>query len=500
MALRIYNTLSKQIEEFKPINDKEVTIYSCGPTVYDYVHIGNLRTFMMADFLRRTLLFSGYQVKHVKNITDVGHLTQDDIDEGEDKMLKAAKRENKNPYDIARFYEEAFHEDEDKVNILPANIFTRATEYIPQMIELIQKLFEKGYAYETNGCVYYDIDKFADYGKLSGNALENLKIGARLEPNPDKRNPYDLALWLKAGEEHLMKWESPWSIGYPGWHIECSAMSISNLGETLDIHTGGEDNIFPHHENEIAQSEGATGKKFVNYWVHARFLLVNGEKMSKSKGNFYTLKDLEKIVTNPLAYRYLCLTAHFQTQMNFTEQSLKDSENALNNLFNFVSSVDSEEGKVLDEYMEKFKAALEDNLDTPRAIAIVWEMVKNRDVSDADKKVTLLKFDKVLGLGLAEVSAIKTETLQVEIASPHNYTMKAETAEFKLMLHPAQLLYIQNSTGDKIPEEILNLIKERENARNNKDFTTSDRIRDELKEKGYAIGDTPEGLEITKIK
>lgn len=481
MALRIYNTLSKQIEEFKPINDKEVTIYSCGPTVYDYVHIGNLRTFMMADFLRRTLLFSGYQVKHVKNITDVGHLTQDDIDEGEDKMLKAAKRENKNPYDIARFYEEAFHEDEDKVNILPANIFTRATEYIPQIIELIQKLFEKGYAYETNGCVYYDIDKFADYGKLSGNALENLKIGARLEPNPDKRNPYDLALWLKAGEEHLMKWESPWSIGYPGWHIECSAMSIYNLGETLDIHTGGEDNIFPHHENEIAQSEGATGKKFVNYWVHARFLLVNGEKMSKSKGNFYTLKDLEKIVTNPLAYRYLCLTAHFQTQMNFTEQSLKDSENALNNLFNFVSSVDSEEGKVLDDYIEKFKAALEDNLDTPRAIAIVWEMVKNRDVSDADKKVTLLKFDRVLGFNLGKLTTTKTVSMQITLGN-------------------AVIVNIKNSTGEVLPAETINLIKERETARVNKDFATSDKKRDELKSKDYEIKDTKDGIEISKQK
>jgi len=484
MTLRIYNTLSKQIEELKPIDGNEVTMYSCGPTVYDYVHIGNLRTFMMADFLRRTLLFSGYNVKHIKNITDVGHLTQDDIDAGEDKMLKAAKRENKNPYDIARFYEEAFHEDEAKLHILPANKFTRATEYISQMIELIQRLFEKGYAYESNGSVYYDIDKFEGYGKLSGNALENLKIGARLEANPDKKNPYDLALWLKAGEEHLMKWESPWGVGYPGWHIECSAMSISNLGETLDIHTGGEDNIFPHHENEIAQSEGATGKKFVNYWVHARFLLVNGEKMSKSKGNFYTLKDIENKGFNPLAYRYLCLTAHFQTQMNFTEQSLQDSENALEKLFNFISSIDDqEEGKVLDEYAKKFQAALEDNLDTPRAIALVWELLKNKEISDIDKKVTLLKFDEVLGLGLANVSTIETETLTINIASPENRTIT-----------------IRNSTGSIISAYILNLIQEREIARIAKDFLTSDRIRDELKEKGYETKDTPEGIEITKIK
>ncbi|MFA6897276.1 MAG: cysteine--tRNA ligase [Patescibacteria group bacterium] len=484
MALRIYNTLTKQIEEFKPIDDKEVTMYSCGPTVYDYVHIGNLRTFMMADFLRRTLMFAGYNVKHIKNITDVGHLTQDDIDAGEDKMIKASKRENKSPYDIAGFYEEAFHKDEDKLHILPASKFTRATEYIPQMIELIQRLFENGYAYESNGSVYYDIDKFADYGKLSGNALENLKIGARLEVNPDKKNPYDLALWLKAGEEHLMKWDSPWSVGYPGWHIECSAMSISNLGETLDFHTGGEDNIFPHHENEIAQSEGATGKKFVNYWVHARFLLVNGEKMSKSKGNFYTLKDLEGMASNPLAYRYLCLTAHFQTQMNFTEQSLKDSENALDKLFAFVGSVDSlKTGKVLGEYTKKFQAALEDNLDTPRAIAIVWEMIKNKDLADADKKATLLKFDEVLGFGLTDISATKTETLTMEITSPENYSVK-----------------IQNATGNETPKDILNLIRERETARIAKDFAASDRLRDELREKGYGISDTPGGIEITTIK
>jgi len=291
MPFKIYNTLTKRIEEFEPINDEKVTMYNCGPTVYDYVHIGNFRTYLMADFLRRSLEFSGYEVKQVKNITDVGHLTQDDIDAGEDKMLKAARREGKTPYDIARFYEEAFHDDEAKLNILPAHVFPRATEYIPQMIDIIKKLIERGYAYETNGSVYYNVDKFKDYGKLSGNTLENLKIGARLGANPEKKNPYDFALWLKAGDEHLMRWESPWSTGYPGWHIECSAMSITNLGETLDFHTGGEDNVFPHHEDEIAQSEGATGKKFTNYWVHGRHLLVDGEKMSKSKNNFYVEKS-----------------------------------------------------------------------------------------------------------------------------------------------------------------------------------------------------------------
>jgi len=486
MAIRIYNTLAKQIEEFKPIDDKCVTMYSCGPTVYDFVHIGNLRTFMMADFLRRTLLFLGYEVKHIKNITDVGHLTQDDIDAGEDKMIKAAKREHKTPRDIARFYEEAFKKDEEKLHILPAYRLTRATEYIDEMIKLIEKLIEKGYAYEINGSVYYDIDKFEKYGQLSGNALENLKVGARLEAKPDKKNPYDLALWLKADKGHLMKWQSPWSVGYPGWHIECSAMSIANLGETLDFHTGGEDNIFPHHENEIAQSEGATGKKFVNYWVHARFLLVDGEKMSKSKGNFYTLKNIEDKRFDPLAYRYLCLTAHFQSQMNFTWQSLQDSQNALKRLYAFAGSVDSEEGgKNIEKYIEKFRTALEDNLNTPLAIAVVWEMIKDKNISDIDKKKTLLKFDEVLGLGLADI--------EVSLS-------RIETGEFELNGNNIKFSITQNSTEDKIPEDLQNLIKEREAARQAKDFATSDRLRDELKEKGYEIKDTPEGIEITEIK
>lgn len=312
----LYNTYAKKLEEFKPLEKKKVRMYSCGPTVYDFVHLGNFRTFLMADFLRRAFEYSGYEVKHIKNITDVGHLTQDDIEAGEDKMIKAAKREKKTPYDIAKFYEEAFHKDEEKLNILPARKFPRATEYINQMIAMIEKLIANGYAYESNGSVFYDVEKFKDYGKLSGNTLENLKTGARLEAHPDKKNPCDFALWLKADPKYLMQWDSPWSRGYPGWHIECSAMSIANLGDTIDIHTGGEDNTFPHHEDEIAQSEGATGKKFVNYWIHGRHLLVDGEKMSKSKGNFYVLTNIEKRGFNPLSFRYLCLTAHFQSQLD----------------------------------------------------------------------------------------------------------------------------------------------------------------------------------------
>ena len=492
LTMILHNTYTKKLEEFKPIEKNKVRMYSCGPTVYDFVHIGNFRTFLMADFLRRAFEYSGYEVKHIKNITDVGHLTQDDIEAGEDKMIKAAKREKKNPYDIARFYEKAIYKDEEKLNILPAHKFPRATEYIKEMIAMIEKLIANGYAYEINGSVFYDIEKFKDYGKLSGNTLKNLKVCARLEKHPDKKNHYDFALWLKASPEHLMQWDSPWSRGYPGWHIECSAMSIKNLGETLDIHTGGEDNTFPHHEDEIAQSEGATGKKFVNYWVHGRHLLVDGKKMSKSKSNFYILTDIKKRGFNPLSFRYLCLTAHYQSQLNFTWKSLEASQNALNKLYDFIKlsetpltptlshkerelnpPLEKDKGCVLilppdkgklspppDKgglggvdlsaiYEKEFRKALENNLDTPKALAIVWDMIKSKEINYDDKKTSLLKFDQVLGLGLDKVKKEKTE----------------------------------------MPEKIKELIKQREEARKNKDWQKADELREEIKKEGYAVQD-----------
>ena len=433
-------------------------MYSCGPTVYDYVHIGNFRTFLMADFLRRTLEYLGYEVKHIKNITDVGHLTQDDIDAGEDKMIKAAKREKKSPFDIARFYEEAFHEDEEKLNILPAYKFPRATEYIDEMIEMIKKLIEKGYAYEVKGAVFYDVEKFKDYGKLSGNTLENLKTGARLEAHPDKKHPYDFALWLKADPSHVMQWDSPWSRGYPGWHIECSAMSLANLGETLDFHTGGEDNIFPHHEDEIAQSEGATGKKFVNFWVHGRHLMVDDEKMSKSKGNFYKLADIEERGFSPLAFRYLCFTSHFQSQLNFTWQSLEASRNALNKLEEFAALNPGNSGKPIEKYELEFKNALENNLDTPKALSVVWEMMKAKGHSPADTKATLLRFDKVLGLGLDKI------------------TKKVIS----------------------IPDSVKKLLDQRDEARKKKDWKLADELRQEIEKQGFAVEDTSDGQKVKK--
>src|SRR4030042_4308025 len=350
--LKLYNTLTKSKVEFKPINAGKAGMYVCGPTVYDYIHIGNIRAYIAADILRRYLEYSGFEARMIKNITDVGHLTRDDVaqaDSGEDKMLVALRREKsakggsafsgKTPEEIAKFYEEYFHKTEEEINILPAHYFPKATAHIQQMIKIISALIKKGCAYEKNGNVFFDVTKFADYGKLSGNTLENLKVGARLEEHPDKKHPWDFALWLKAPEKHLLKWDSPWSLGYPGWHIECSAMSMEYLGETIDIHTGGEDNIFPHHEAEIAQSECATGKKFVNYWIHARHILVGGKKMSKSKGNFYRLEDVKKKGYDPMVLRLAMLSSHYRGQMNFTWEVMDQAKNNLQKISSFISAV-----------------------------------------------------------------------------------------------------------------------------------------------------------------
>jgi len=341
--LKLYNTFSKTKEEFKPINSGKVGFYACGPTVYDYAHIGNLKTFIFEDVLRRYLEYTGYEVRYIMNITDAGHLTADDIgqaDTGEDKMLKAATREKKTPEEIAKFYTEHFFEDIEKLNFKKANFYPKPTAHIPHIIKFIEGLIKKGFAYEVNGNVFFDVTKFSDYGKLSGNTLDNLQVGARLEEHPDKKNPYDFSLWLKAPKDHLMKWDSPWGVGYPGWHIECSVMSIEYLGETLDIHTGGEDHIFPHHENEIAQSESYTGKKFSNYWLHARFLLVDGQKMSKSKGNFYTLKDVEEKGYSPMDFRLFALSGHYRSNSNFTWQSMNQAKSNFQRINDFILNLE----------------------------------------------------------------------------------------------------------------------------------------------------------------
>ncbi|TSA45588.1 cysteine--tRNA ligase [bacterium] len=482
--LKLYNTLSKSKQEFKPIHKGKVSIYTCGPTVYDYVHIGNLRSYMTADILRRYLEYSGYEVRLIKNITDVGHLTADDIaqaDTGEDKMLVALKREKsaqggsdsggKTPEDIAKFYEEAFHRDEDKMNILRAHFFPKATAHIPQMIKMIETLIEKGNAYEKNGNVFFDVTSFPNYGKLSGNTLEQLKVGARLEEHPDKKNPWDFALWLKADPKHLLQWDSPWSKGYPGWHIECSAMSTEYLGDTMDIHTGGEDNSFPHHEAEIAQSECATGKKFVNYWIHTRHLLVEGEKMSKSKGNFYTPQDITRKGFDPMHLRLLYLSSHYRKNLDFSWKAMEQTKANYERIAEWVGKlkeIAAEIPKVqLSERFLKlnFRKAMDDDLNTPLALSVLFELI-----TETNKKITGNK------LGAEEAKEILTAFEKINKVFGLKFPGK-ET---------------------KIPENIKKIADERQEARKNKDFQKSDEMRKGIEAKGYLIEDLDDNYKIKK--
>lgn len=470
--LRIYNTLSKKKEEFKPINPGKVGMYNCGPTVYDFAHIGNLKTYIATDILRRYLEYSGYEVRQIMNITDVGHLTNDDTnqaDTGEDKMMKGALREKKTPQEIAEFYTEKFFEDLEKLNIEKAAYYPRATAHVAQMIRIVQTLIEKGLAYEANGNVFYSVEKFPEYGKLSGIKLDELKAGARLEEHPDKKHPYDFSLWLKAPKEHILKWESPWSLGYPGWHIECSAMSIEYLGETMDIHTGGEDHIFPHHENEIAQSEGCTGKEFAHYWIHTRFLLVDGQKMSKSKGNFYALKDILSKGYDPMHFRLFAMSGLYRTQVSFSWQALDQARANFEKIANFerilkeIVAVGKLSETAQDEpvdfahiYLKRFEEAMDDDLNTPLALSVLYELITETNKLITDGKI-----------GAVEAKAI---------LSVWNKMNKV----FGLVL--------ANETQE-IPAEIEAVAEERKEARMEKDFKKSDELRDKIENLGYSIED-----------
>ncbi len=470
--ITFHNTLTKRKETFEPLHPGKVGMYVCGPTVYNYIHIGNIRAYMFADTVRRVLEDAGYEVRLIKNITDVGHLTDDDTaqgDHGEDKIEQQAKAEKKTPAEIAEFFESYFHRTEQAMNILPAHYFPRATAHIPQMIKLIESLIAKGHAYEKNGNVFLDVTTFPGYGRLSGNTLANLKVGARLEEHPDKRNPWDFALWLKARKGHLMRWPSPWSEGYPGWHIECSAMSMEYLGDTLDIHTGGEDNIFPHHEAEIVQSEGVTGKPFVRYFLHARHILVDGEKMSKSKGNFYTLEDILERGFTPMDLRVLFLGAHYRSQMNFTwealEQARKNKETVFGALGRLTDMPDTKNHKgAFDSaaYLERFREALADDLGTPEALAIALEYAKEINTlldgkAPIDREASLSAFGKMLFL----------------------FGLIAER--------------------ESVPQEVERLATEREAARQGKDFTESDRLRSAIEKHGYKVEDIPDGYRLKKL-
>lgn len=443
----LFNTLSRKKEEFKP-QGKIVGLYTCGPTVYDYDHIGHAWNYTQADLLRRTLEFNDYQVRHVMNITDVGHLTSD-ADTGEDKIEKSAKEKEKSAWEIAEYYSKIFFANCRKLNILRPHIICWATDHLRVMINLIKKLEQKGATYKTSDGIYFDITYYPKYGQLSGNPLEKLKAGARVEVNPEKRHPADFALWKFSPKDkkRQMEWPSPWGIGFPGWHLECSAMSMKYLGETFDFHTGGEDNIFPHHESEIAQSETATGKPFVRFWFHPRFLKVEGGKMSKSLKNYFTLQDLEKKRFSPLALRYLFLTAHYRGGLNFTWKGLAATQQSLNSLYNLIKTYDQPKIGCA-EFEQKFTEAINDDLNIPKALAVMWNLIKSNYPTSA-KKQSLLIMDKVLGLGFAK---IKKEKLI-------------------------------------IPLKIKKLLQERQKVRAEKNWIKADELRKQIEKMGYKVKD-----------
>lgn len=493
--LKIYNTLTNQKEEFKSIESGKVGMYTCGPTVYDYIHIGNIRSYTTPDILRRYLMYLGYEVKHIKNITDVGHLTEDDLaqgDSGEDKLIKKSLKEKKSPEEIARFYEEYFKETEKEMNILPANYFPRATVHVKQMIEIIENLINKGFAYEKNGNVFFNIEKFPKYGKLSGNTLENLKENSRFDdPHPDKKNQWDFALWLKAPKEHVMQWDSPWSRGYPGWHIECSAMSTEYLGEKIDFHTGGEDNIFPHHEAEVAQTECHTGNKWVNYWLHTRYLLVDGEKMSKSKGNFYKFEDIKEKGFSAIDLRMLMLSSHYRSQMNFSWKSLTQAQKNIKTLAIFITRVYNSKTRLskkddfdidVKKYQEDFEKAMNDDLNTPKALGIIFDFVKNINsaLDNENRNIDITDIDKIKHF----IKKSLYDILGIKIADyTNNSTTDLKHDEFYTV----------------IPKEVVKLALKRKLVRDNKDFEKSDELRDKIKELGFEIKDVKDGYELVKI-
>jgi len=460
--MKFYNTLTRKKEEFKPLEEGKAKIYSCGPTVYQYAHIGNLRTYVFMDILRRVLKYNGYELNHVMNITDVGHLVSD-ADEGEDKMVMTAKETKKSPWEIAEYYTGVFMNDIAELNIEKPEHIPKATEHIQEMIDFVVGLVEKGYAYETSDGIYFDIMKFEGYGKLSGLDLEGQIAGARVDVNTEKRHPADFALWKKAPKEHIMQWESPWGMGYPGWHIECSAMSRKYLGDEFDIHTGGVDHIPVHHENEIAQSEALLGKPAARYWLHGEFLLIDNGKMSKSLGNCYTIADLKKRGIKPLAFRYMCLNANYRSKLNFTWDGIKAAQTALERLLDGVLAHKNAPAdvrispEIIQGFEREFEDAINDDLNIPKALAVAWNVVrygtKSRDLYEL-----LLKMDKVFGLNFDKVEGKKDSELP------------------------------------ELDPEIMKLIEIRTQARKEKNWKLADEIRDKLNEMGIVLEDTPQGV------
>jgi cysteinyl-tRNA synthetase len=467
MPLKLHNTLSREKEEFSPIEPGKVGMYTCGPTVYNYAHIGNLRSYVFADILHRTLKYLGYEVKQIMNITDIGHLSSD-ADSGEDKMTKGLLREGKaltlrNMRELAEFYTDRFKEDLEKLNIEMPNGLYFASDYVAEDIELIKKLEEKGFAYKITDGIYFNISKMPNYGILWGGIKNKKDSQTRIGENSEKKNPEDFALWKF---DSKIGFESPWGMGFPGWHIECSAMGIKFLGEQFDIHTGGIDHIPVHHTNEIAQSESATGKvPFVKFWLHHEHVDISGAKMAKSEGNFLRLGTLIENNINPLSYRFLLLMAHYRTKMNYNDEAIKGAEIALKRLYGRFLGLGEAIGKPSSEYLKKFKEYIENDLDTPEILTLLWDVLKDENLanitkienlSNADKKATILEFDKVLGLGF--------DKLKVDI----------------------------------IPEEIKKLATEREEARKNKDWNKSDDLRNKINSLGYEIEDKDNTYKINK--
>jgi cysteinyl-tRNA synthetase len=463
MKLKLYNSLERKKSEFSPIQPGKVGLYTCGPTVYNFAHIGNLRTYIFEDILKRVLRYNDFQVKHVMNITDVGHLTGD-RDMGEDKMEKGARREGRTAWEIAEFYTRAFESDIALLNIIEPDIWVKATDTISDQIELIKILEAKGYTYRTGDGIYFDTARFKDYTRLSHQNIESLREGARVEKNPEKRNATDFALWKFSpeGVRRQMEWDSPWGTGFPGWHIECSAMSMKYLGEQLDIHCGGTDHIDVHHTNEIAQSEAATGKKFFNCWMHGAFLIIaGGKKMAKSEGNFLTLQNaFVKKGINPLVYRFAAFQTHYRKPMEYSEESIQAARNGLQHLQNQVRQAaqnsTGQKGAVKGEFRTKFLEAINDDLNMPRAMAVVQEMLKS-SMGDDDKHATILDYDRVLGLSLDQVDK-----------------------------------------PEELPQEIKNLVAERQAARDAKDWAASDRLRDTIQDLGYLVQDAKGGMQVIK--
>jgi cysteinyl-tRNA synthetase len=478
MALHLRNTLTRRKEPFESLEPGRVRMYTCGPTVYRYAHIGNLRSYLLADFVRRALVVRGYEVVHVKNITDVGHLRDERFDRGEDKMLVSARLEDKSPEEIARFYEATFHADEALVNILPADVFPRATAHIPEMVSMVERLQDAGYAYAVEGNVYFDVGRFPGYGALSGNTLDQLRAGHRGEVETDKRDPADFALWKGAGEGRIVKWPTArWGEGFPGWHIECSAMATKYLGEQFDIHTGGIDNVFPHHEDEIAQSQALSGLLPARSWLHGEFLTVSGQKMAKSAGNFLRVTELPEGI-EPLAFRLLCLTSHYRSRLNVSEDSLRGAQAALGSLRSRVRAVAAEagpgdgpaepdelsgEGRTL---FERWTAAVDDDLDLPKGLAVVREAVRAAGVPAAERRWLVLEADRVLGLDLAASIGDASRT-------------------------PAPVA---------LPDGAPALLAARATARAARDFPRSDALRAELASLGVEVADRPDGTQEATLR